>query len=428
MKWGLALLAVVVLVPALALALLWQWAGSDHFRRRAEQEASRALGVPVRLARVELAFGPPPAVALEGVQVGSQPPITLARVEARPDWMSLLRGRPVLQTLVVREAVLPQQALIALAAALKKQETGAGPPATPTPNPAASAAAAPDAAAWPRRILLDRVTWRDARGQALTVEADIALDANGLPERARAEVLAGRFAGARAQLQRAGEDWNLRAEIGGGTVAGPLRLTPVRNAGWRLHGELVTQQVEIAALTAPSRTLTGKLDARTTLSSQFREAGALADAMRTNTRFTVRQAVVHGLDLAQAVRSVGTSRGGQTPLDTLAGQVATQGRAVQLTNLVASSGLLAATGQVALSPDRHLSGRVTVELGTSGAGQLLGVPLVVGGTLDAPSVTLTRGALLGGAIGTMVAPGVGTGAGANLGDRLGQGLRGLFGK
>ena len=421
MKWGAALLAVVVGVPVAGTAALWHWAGSDDFRVRAEQEASRALGLPVRLAKVELAFGPPPAVALEGVRVESQPPITLARVEARPDWLSLLRGQPALRTLVVREAVLPQQAIVALAAALKKQEAQGG----GTAKPADARASAP---AWPQHILLDRVTWKDAKGQALTVEADIALGANGLPQRATAEVLAGRFAGARAQLVAKGDSWDLRAEIGGGTVTGPLKLTPARNGASRLQGELVTQQVEIAALTAPSRTLTGKLEARTTLNAEFRDAGALADAMRTSTRFTVRNAVVHGLDLVQAVKSVGTSRGGQTALDTLAGNVTTQGRAVQLTNLVASSGLLAATGQVALSAERSLSGRVTVELGTSGAGQLLGVPLVVGGTLDAPTVTLTRGALLGGAIGTMVAPGVGTGAGANLGDRLGQSLKGLFGK
>ena len=54
--------------------------------------------------------------------------------------------------------------------------------------------------------------------------------------------------------------------------------------------------------------------------------------------------------------------------------------------------------------------------------------LVVGGTLDAPSVTLTRGAMLGAAIGTMVMPGVGTGTGATIGDAIGDKLKGLFKK
>jgi uncharacterized protein involved in outer membrane biogenesis len=415
-KWALALLAALFVLALLAAAALWHWAGSDDFRLRAEQEATRALGLPVRLGKVELAFGPPPAVALEGLRVESQPPITLARIEARPHWPSLLRGRPVLQTLVVRDAVLPQQAITVLAAALKKQEQAA---AAPTPDPAV--ASSPPA--WPKRVLLDRVTWKDDQGRPMTLEADIALGDNGLPDLATAQVVAGRFAGARARLEREGDTWKLLAHIGGGTVGGPLKLTTTRG-GWKLQGDLATDKVEVAALTAPSRTLTGKLEARTTLSSEFREPGALADAMRTSTRFTVRQAVVHGVDLAQAVRTVGTSRGGQTALDTLTGQVTTQGRAVQLSNLVASSGLLAATGNVGLTPERNLSGRVSVELGGSGIGRLLGVPLAVGGTLDAPTVTLAPGALLGG--GTGAAGGSGAG-GSTLG-RVGEGLRGLFGK
>jgi hypothetical protein len=31
-------------------------------------------------------------------------------------------------------------------------------------------------------------------------------------------------------------------------------------------------------------------------------------------------------------------------------------------------------------------------------------------------------------VGTLIAPGVGTGAGITLGDKLGEGLRGVFGK
>ena len=61
-------------------------------------------------------------------------------------------------------------------------------------------------------------------------------------------------------------------------------------------------------------------------------------------------------------------------------------------------------------------------------GRAVGVPLVVGGTLDAPTVTLTRSAMVGAAIGTLVMPGVGTGAGASVGEAIGEKLKGLFGK
>jgi hypothetical protein len=172
--------------------------------------------------------------------------------------------------------------------------------------------------------------------------------------------------------------------------------------------------------------LTGKLQAQTSLRSEFREPGQVVDLLTTQTRFTVRDATIMGIDLAKAVETVGLNRGGFTKLDTLAGQVATQGKAAQLNNLVASSGGLSATGNVAMSASRSLSGRLVVDLATTRGA--VGVPLAVGGTVDEPSVTLTRGAIAGAALGTLLAPGVGTAAGAAAGDGLGEKLRGLFGK
>ncbi|MDO9354948.1 MAG: hypothetical protein Q7T55_14720, partial [Solirubrobacteraceae bacterium] len=50
-------------------------------------------------------------------------------------------------------------------------------------------------------------------------------------------------------------------------------------------------------------------------------------------------------------------------------------------------------------------------------------PLKVAGTLDAPELSLTGGALTGAAIGSAVLPGVGTAIGA----RIGQKVEKLFG-
>lgn len=394
---GGVLLLVVVL--AVAVGALSRWAGSDDFRNRAQQAATQALGVPVQLGRIEVTLWPLPAVAVHGLRVQTRPPITLERVDARPVWTALLVGRPELDTLIVRKATLPQQALTAVAAAVEKQ--GA-------PKPASSSALP----TLPRKIVLDKVTWVDAKGQPLTVDADIAFSGELLPDTADIKVVGGRFAGAKALLAREDRTWQLRAEIGGGTVTGPLRLQPVRGGGWQFGGELATDKVEVSAITAPSRTLTGRLEARTTLQAEFKDPAALADVMRTQTRFTVRRAVLNGIDLAQAVRTLGMSRSGQTALDTLTGQVATQGRVVHLTNLVASSGSLNATGNVSLSAGRVLSGRVMAALTAGPLGNVAGVPLQVGGTLDAPSVTPAGISLPG------------SEAASGLGDKI----KGLFGR
>lgn len=393
--------------------------GSEDFRGRVNQQVSSGLGVPVVVGRITVDVWPLPAVGLDKVQVRSDPPLTLERIEARPAWAPLLQGRLEIKTLLVRDAVVPERAVAAIAAAFQKRAKA---------TPGAPRQTSGSMALLPRRTVLEQVTWVHAKGGSTTVDAQATLDDDGLPGTAQMEVRKGRLEGTKAMMQRQPDHWGLRIEIGGGTVIGKLQLQPGAKGASLLQGQFDTVNVEVAALTAPSKTLTGRLEAQTTLRSEFRDPGAIADVLQSQTRFTVRNAVVHGIDLAQAVKTVGMNRGGETRLDTLAGNVTTQGRAVQLNNLVATSGALSANGTVAMAPNRNLSGRVMVSLTGAAAGGALGVPLTVGGTLDSPSVTLSRGALLGAAIGTVIAPGIGTGAGASVGDRVGESLRGLFGK
>ncbi|MEO7392238.1 MAG: hypothetical protein ABIU58_08680 [Ramlibacter sp.] len=417
LKWLLVLLLVPVLLLAAIGLALQRWVGSDDFRERASQRLSATLGVPVALGAIGVEMWPLPAVALERVNVQTRPPLTLGRIEARPVWMALLQRRLEISTLIVREGVIPQNAVVAIAAVMQKTKRAGVSPGEATGGPDSMKLL-------PRRTVLDGVTWLDSRGAAVTVDAQATLDDDGLPHVVELKVRKGRFDGAKASLQRQADHWALRADVGGGTVTGKVQVQPAAKGGSKLQGQFEIAGVEVAALTAPSRPLTGRLDAHTTVSADFRDIGELTDAMRTDTRFTVRSAVVHGLDLARAVQSVGLSRGGETRLDTLSGHVSTQGHAAQLNNLVATSGALTASGQLALAPNRSLTGRISVDLASGAAGGAIGVPLAVGGTLDEPTVQLTRGALIGAAIGTAVAPGLGTGAGAKLGDALGR----IFGK
>jgi hypothetical protein len=395
-KWALGIVGGVALLLGGAVTALARWAGSDDFRDRAQQAATSALGVPVQLGAIEITFWPALAVAVRDVRIQARPALTLAQIDATPVWSSMLLGKPALDALVVRQAVLPQQGIVAVVAAMQKQA------------PKAAAKSSDPAASLPRRIELDHVTWVDATGQKLTVNAEVAFDGQPLPQRAQVEVVGGRYTGAKASLGHEDEAWQLKAEIGGGTISGPLHLQPQGAGGWHLSGSMLTERVEVAALTAPSRSLTGKLEARTSLQADFKDPGALVDALRTQTRFTVRNAVLHGIDLAQAVHTLGISRGGETPFDTLTGQVTTQGKAVQLSNLVANSGSLSATGQVALSPERALNGKVNVTL----AGGAIGVPVQVSGTLDAPSA-MPSGVTL---------------PGSQVASGLGDKIKGLFGK
>ncbi len=448
LKWLLwAALAAVLLLAATVFAL-HRWVGTDDFRQRVEREASAALGVPVVLGSIAVSVWPLPAVAFEGLTVQSKPPVTLERLEVRPQWQALLQGQLRVSTLIVRKAVLPQQGIDAILLALQKK-----PAATAEPAAKASAAAKPaevvpatDDLAWlPRRTVLDDVTWVSAKGMSTALEGEARLAPDGLPDSASLRLIRGNLQGLSAQLTRepraAGQastddQWALRVDVGGGKIEGKLGMQRGAGKAGRelvLQGKLETRDVEVSALTAPARPLSGLLEASTTLDARAATTQALVEALQTQTSFTVRNATLHGIDLAKAVKTVGLSRGGQTQLQTLAGHVGTQGRAVQLSNLVASSGALSASGNVAVSPSKALSGQISVNLSGdsklgSAIGGAVGIPLVVGGTLEAPEVTLSRAALLGAAIGTALMPGVGTGAGAKLGGKVNEELKKLFGK
>ncbi|NIM40326.1 MAG: AsmA family protein [Hydrogenophaga sp.] len=424
-------LALWFLLPLLVLAglllALQRWVTGEGFRDRLAAEASELLGAPVRAQAIGLALWPVPGVAVDGLSVQARTPLSLQRVELRPRWSALLAGQLRVQTLVVRQAVLPEATIALLGARIGAAN------AKPAP---ADGDEAIDFSLLPRELVLDEVSWLAADGARTTVNADLRFAEDGWPAKADLAIVGGALRGTTATLRREGEAtaWALDARVGGGRVRGPVEVKlPGPGAAERrvvLEGSLRTDNVEVSALTAPSKPLTGRLQAETTLGARFPErvsADALVTALRSDTRFTVTGATLHGLDLVRAVSTVGLSSGGLTQLDTLAGQVSTRGKAIQLSNLVASSGLLAATGDVAISPSRALSGRVRVDVTRGATAGVVGVPLAVGGTLDDPQVTLTRAALLGAAIGTAVMPGVGTGAGANLGDRLGEGIKDLFG-
>ncbi len=461
-KWLFwALLALVLILAAIAFGL-HSWVSSADFRQRVEREAGAALGVPVLVGSMTVDVWPLPAVVFGGLTVQSQPPVTLERLEVRPQWRALLRGELAVATLIVRKAVLPQQGIDAILLAMQKKKQAVGAvgktvaaSSTPAVAPAASmpppsspqasgTEASPDNLAWlPRRTILDDVTWVSNSGTSTAIEGEARLGADALPDSATLRLIRGNLQGLNAELTRepraAGsnaDQWNLAVNVGGGRMSGKLGLQRSHEkAGPELvvQGKLETRDVEVSALTAPAKPLSGKLEANTTLNARAATTAALVEALQTQTTFTVRGAIVHGIDLARAVKTVGLSRGGQTELQTLAGNIATNGRAAQLGNLVASSGVLSATGNVAVSPAKALSGHISVNLsGESKLGSALGgavaVPLVVSGTLEAPEVTLSRSALVGAAIGTALMPGVGTGAGANLGSKLSEGLGKLFKK
>lgn len=433
-KWlALSLLLASFLLGA-GLFVLQQWIGTDDFRTRAQALAGSALGKEVVLGGLVVDIWPVPAVAVNALQIKTSPQMRLERVELRAVLSGLLAGRLELATLLVRRAEVSQAAVDDLVASLRRTDGVAG---RPDSGPDTGAAVY----VLPRRLILDAITWRGVDGSATTVDADLLLDGAGGLDRLQLTVLQGRLPGMVARIERKAPGWDVAVDVAGGTIRGsvvgpaaPGAAPAAARSALVFDGRLETRNVELEVLLrrpagqdrgSPMR---GKLMATTTFTTRADGLQGLLAQLRSHSQFSVQHAVLHGVDLARAVKTVGLNRGGETRLDSLTGLVVTQGRTIELRDLNARSGALSAHGNVVVATNRSLSGRVNVNLGAQVVGSAVGVPLVVGGDLDAPEVTLTRSAMLGAAIGTLVMPGVGTGAGAGLGERLSQKLQGLLKK
>lgn len=107
--WGL--LATWLVFAALVLALRYVVLPKvGDYQAEIEQVASRAVGRPVRIERIEARWrGLNPDLVLDGVQVLDRqgaPAFSLNRVESVLSWQTLLRGRPMLSLLAFEGPVL----------------------------------------------------------------------------------------------------------------------------------------------------------------------------------------------------------------------------------------------------------------------------------------------------------------------------------
>jgi hypothetical protein len=432
-KFLLRLCFALALLLAATLSVLAWWLSGDGLRQTLQSHAREQLGVPVVLEKISLGLWPLPSVALQGLQIQTEPALVAQRVELRPAWGSLLREPRQLELLALhlQGVQLPQRGLDQLQQLLSKKERSTQHPQGKNDQKASKATphTAPSllgALAIPQRITLDQLVWQSMAGERLAVSGSI-------------------------QLSAARDAAQLDLKLAGGTLRGPLRLAGLQTPGpVLLSGELAASGLDVSALPGLRARMSGRLNATTTLQAQAAQFSGLGAALQTRTQFNVSSAVIKGLDLAKAVRTLGLSRGGETALTQLSGSLSTRGvgapMLISLADLQASSSLLKASGAVNVGAaastggPRPLSGSINVDLnapdGGTGAGKalgaLVGIPLEISGTTAAPQVQPTKGAMIGGAIGSVMAPVIGTGAGAKMGDQVGKKLSGLkerlFGK
>lgn len=446
LKKLLLVLAALAALLVLGLGALWWTYPPQRLLALAEQQASEALGTPIAVGGVKWALQPAPKLVINNLRTTAlKSPLSVESVTLVPKMDALLAGRLEMALIQLDGARLPQDGIAELSALRRAQRAKQGEAATapiagkPTDKPTGkpgdkSAEPAGDAkpSANPPAIdaiVLRNLVWRSPQGLDVQVDADAQLTPQSLVLKQLTAKLA------------SGESTGSGQLVWTGLVAAPDAAN--------LALSLKTRGVRVEAL-HPKSKVAGALDADTRVSAAIKAPapgsaahgrGEVAwtrfvEALSTESDVNVRNAVIRGVDLSKAVSSAGTQRGGETPLDTLSGKVATRGAppamALTLTGLQAKSGVLGVTGNVSLAESRALAGQLNVEAAGGVVGGAVALPVQVSGTLDAPSVGLSRATLLGAGVGTLILPGAGTAAGARLGESVSGGVQSikekLFGK
>lgn len=412
-RWLVRGAAGLVALGVVGAALVAWWMPSDaELAARVSAEFEQRTGIGLTVGRLHWTVFPVARLVLEDVATSQQEPIRVRRLEVNPRLRPLLSREVHIDSVSVDGVALPRESVRAF--------RGKAVASTPAGGNWTLAQIPVD------QVRFTELTWVDRSDIALAYDGRIDFDPQWRPRTAEAS-RHGVTPPARLRLEREGDAdrWKTLIDIGGGTWNGVSELATQKDGSLLLTAQLAPRNVDIELLmqTFDRRTpVAGKASGQTEVRAAGDSLGELWRQATTRTRFSVQPATLTRFDLAKAIQTAGTSRGGRTPLDELTGTLDTQntddGMRFSYTGLKARSGLLTASGSARIY-HRAIDGEVAVDL----VDGVVGVPLKVGGTLDDPTLSLTGAALTGAAIGTAVLPGVGTAIGA----RIGQQVERLFG-
>ena len=415
-KLTLAAASLAVLFGASAAFVAWKLPSDDQLAARLTQEFNERTGVELKIGRLHWTLFPSPRIVVEEVATVQDEPIRARRLAATMPWRAVFAKEVRIDSVEAEGVAVPRESTIAF-----RGKGGAG---VSESTGSWKLAATPLA-----HLRVTDATWVDRRDIALSYDGSVDFDPNWRPRTAE---LSRRDASppARLRLERensesAEDRWRTLIDVAGGTVNGTATLKVADDGKLSFNAQLAPRDLDVELLVKSfgrSAPVSGKLNGETEVDTRGEGVSELTRNLHTRTRFAVSPAALTKFDLAKAVKTAGISRGGRTPLDQFTGTLDTQatGDGTQMTysDLKARSGLLTATGSARIL-NRKLDGEAAVDI----VDGVVGVPLKLGGTLDAPELSLTGGALAGATVGTAVLPGIGTAIGA----RIGQQLERIFG-
>jgi len=409
-KWLLGLGVAVGALALLGLVLASLIPSNEELAQRASTRLEAALGVPVSMGALHWRLFPSPRVVIENAATRQPQPVEMKKLTLYPRMAALWQLRFQVVRAELEGAVLPQLSLLQL---------GRHPPdATQGKPDMAGTGDLPLA-----RLDFQDVTWVSRRGNRVVFEGEVQFEAGWRPRTLQIR-RTGVTPVTDLTLTRQGQEdrWQTRTHLGGGTADGEVQLHTAAQGEMRLTGQLKPRDIEaVSAMQAFNHRsiMAGKASGDTTLSARGVNAAELAQSLRTTTHFTMGRARLLRFDVDKVIRSAGKDHAGETPLNSVTGQLDTHntpsGMAADFTRLKASSGALSVSGKARVV-NWQIDGEFSVDL----VDGLVGVPLKVSGPLAHVQVSVPAGAVAGAAVGTAVLPGIGTAIGARIGAAIGR--------
>ncbi len=420
-----ALIAVLVIVPF--------FVSLDQYRPGIEQMLAEKLKEPVRLKSLRLAGLPLPHVIVDDIEIGKAD-LKIGRIAITPDLLSLLTADKVIRSITVTGLVINQRALDRIPAWTRSDHRA---------KPAEFTVRV-------QTVLLDDALLQLQKISFGPFDARVSLTATGAPERADITTRDGKLKvmlkpdGKNFSLDVQAKGWllpagppilfdellimgtatlnsanlaDIKARLYGGTVTG--RTTISWQKGLQLKGDFSVKAIELRNLVplfSPETRLSGRLTAKPVFSANAQKPEQIGAMLRLDTPFDIQDGVLHGIDIQKAATNlISRDSSGQTRFDVLSGNFALDRATRRITNLKVVSGSLAGDGHVTIAPNKDLSGRINVQIGTGNVSAAT-IPLNVSGNLDAPRLLPTAASVAGAAAGTAILGPVGTSVGAKVGN------------
>lgn len=137
--------------------------------------------------------------------------------------------------------------------------------------------------------------------------------------------------------------------------------------GWSMSGNMELTNISLAQATPAINDLVhlqGKFFARTDYASSADQLGSMLDNASINAKFEAENGEIGGLDLARAA-SGRQQVGGVTRFDQLTGSWSLEDKHYRLSQLLLKAGSLTAQGEMAISSDQSVTGKVQTHLDLS---------------------------------------------------------------